>query len=79
MRPLELLGEAQAEQAGHRIMMRDWRVELVTGEPSVPPGAAGTQDTALRWGEPADMEPAARAGSLCCRELLRERGLDWEA
>ena len=79
VRPLELLGETQAERANHRIVMRDWRVELVTGEPSVPQGGAGTQYTALRWGEPADLVPAARAGSLCCRVLLRERGLDWEA
>ena len=79
VRPLELLGEAQAERADHRIVMRDWRVELVTGEPSVPQRGAGTQYTALRWGEPADLVPAARAGSLCCRVLLCERGLDWEA
>jgi ADP-ribose pyrophosphatase YjhB (NUDIX family) len=79
VRPLELLGEAQAERADHRIVMRDWRVELVSGEPSVPQGGAGTRYTALRWGTPADLVPAARAGSLCCRVLLRERGLDWEA
>jgi ADP-ribose pyrophosphatase YjhB (NUDIX family) len=79
VRPLELLGEAHAERADHRIVMRDWRVELVSGEPSVPQAGSGTQYTALRWGEPADLVPAARAGSLCSRVLLRERGLDWEA
>jgi 8-oxo-dGTP diphosphatase len=79
VRPLEVLGEAQAERADHRIVMRDWRVELVAGEPSVPQAGAGTQYTALRWGTAADLVPAARVGSLCCLVLLRERGLDWES
>jgi 8-oxo-dGTP diphosphatase len=79
VRPLELIGEAQAERAEHRIVMRDWRAELASGEPCVPQAGAGTQYTALRWGTPADLVPAARAGSLCCRVLLRERGLDWGA
>ena len=79
VRPLGLVGEAQAERGDHRIAMRDWRAELVEGEPQVPQAGAGTQYTALRWGTAADLVPAARAGSLCCRVLLRERGLDWEA
>jgi ADP-ribose pyrophosphatase YjhB (NUDIX family) len=78
VRPLGVLGEAQAERPDQRIVMRDWRAELASGEPSVPQPGAGTQYTELRWGTPADLVPAARAGSLCCRVLLRERGLDWE-
>jgi ADP-ribose pyrophosphatase YjhB (NUDIX family) len=78
VRPVEPIGEMDAERADHRIVMRDWRVELVSGEPRVPQAGAGTQYTALRWGSAADLVPAARAGSLCCRVLLRDRGLDWE-
>ena len=78
VRPVEPIGAADAERADHRIVMRDWRVELVSGEPVVPQAGAGTQYTALRWGSAADLVPAARAGSLCCRVLLRDRGLDWE-
>ena len=59
--------------------MRDWaRVEVVSGEPAVPGSGTGTQYDAWRWGEPAELAPAARAGSLCARVLLRERGLGWE-
>jgi ADP-ribose pyrophosphatase YjhB (NUDIX family) len=78
VRPLGLVGEEQAERGDQRIVMRDWRADLVEGEPQVPQAGAGTQYTALRWGTAADLVPAARAGSLCCRVLLRERGLDWE-
>jgi ADP-ribose pyrophosphatase YjhB (NUDIX family) len=79
VRPLGVVGEAQAERGDQRIAMRDWRAELAEGEPQVPQSGPGTQYTALRWGTAADLVPAARAGSLCCRVLLRERGLDWEA
>jgi 8-oxo-dGTP diphosphatase len=78
VRPLELVGEEQAERADQRIAMRNWRVELTGGEPQVPQDGPGTQYTALRWGTAEDLVPAARAGSLCCRVLLRGRGLDWE-
>ena len=78
VRPLELVGEDDAERPGQRITMRDWRAELVRGEPRVPQDGPGTQYTALRWGAAEDLLPAARAGSLCCRVLLRERALDWE-
>ena len=36
-----------------------------------------TQYAELRFGEPSELVPAAREGSLCCRVLLRARGLDW--
>ena len=78
VRPLELVGEDHAERPGHRITMRDWRAELIRGEPRVPQYGPGTQYTALRWGTAEDLVPAARAGSLCCRVLLRDRALDWE-
>jgi ADP-ribose pyrophosphatase YjhB (NUDIX family) len=79
VRPLEPVGEDHAERPGHRIAMRDWRAELVRGEPRVPQDGPGTQYTALRWGTAEDLVPAARAGSLCCRVLLRERALDWKS
>ena len=57
--------------------MTDWEAELVAGTPSVPQPGPHTQYTALRWGEPEALAPGARAGSLCCRVLLRARGIDW--
>jgi 8-oxo-dGTP diphosphatase len=57
--------------------MTGWEAGIVTGDPSVPQPGPHTQYTDLRWGEPSELVPAARQGSLCCRVLLRARGLDW--
>jgi hypothetical protein len=58
--------------------MTDFHAEIVTGEPALQRGGTNTQYAELRWGELADLMPAARQGSLCSRVLLRARGLDWE-
>jgi 8-oxo-dGTP pyrophosphatase MutT (NUDIX family) len=58
--------------------MTDWEVRIVAGTPTVPQDGRGTQYTELRWGDPRDLVPAAREGSLCSRALLRARGVDWE-
>ena len=78
IRPLRPLGEAVGERPAYRIRMRDWAAEIVSGRPAVPQPGAGTQYGELRWGDAAELLPAARAGSLCCRVLLESRGLGWE-
>jgi 8-oxo-dGTP diphosphatase len=78
VRPLRPLGEVTAEGATGRIRMRDWEAEIVSGDPVVPQPAGGTQYDGLRWGAPAELVPAARAGSLCCRALLESRHLVWK-
>jgi ADP-ribose pyrophosphatase YjhB (NUDIX family) len=75
VRPLNPVGEAEDERPGYRIVMRDWAVEITSGVPSVPQPGAGTQYEDWRWGEAAELAPAARHGSLCARVLLRERGI----
>jgi ADP-ribose pyrophosphatase YjhB (NUDIX family) len=75
VRPLRALGEASGERPGHRILMRDWSVEIAAGEPAVPQPGEGTQYDGLRWGEVGELAPAARRGSLCAAVLLRERGI----
>jgi 8-oxo-dGTP diphosphatase len=75
VRPLRALGEASEERPGYRIAMRDWEVEIAAGEPAVPQRGDGTQYESCRWGDPAELVPAARRGSLCARVLLRERGI----
>jgi 8-oxo-dGTP diphosphatase len=75
VRAIRPLGEAEDERAEYRIRMRDWVVEIAAGEPSVPQPAEGTQYESCRWGDPAELVPAARQGSLCARVLLRERGI----
>jgi 8-oxo-dGTP pyrophosphatase MutT (NUDIX family) len=67
------------EPIGSELTMTDWLAEVVEGEPSVPQDGPNTQYTELRWGELAELVPAARQGSLCSRALLRARGLSWEA
>jgi ADP-ribose pyrophosphatase YjhB (NUDIX family) len=73
--PLRPLGEEAAERPGYRIAMRDWEVRIESGEPAVPQPGGGTQYVEWRWGPPDELAPAAAAGSLCARVLLRERGL----
>jgi 8-oxo-dGTP diphosphatase len=75
VRPLRALGEASGERPEYRILMRDWAAEIVAGDPVVPQPGEGTQYESLRWGEAAELAPAARKGSLCARVLLRERGI----
>jgi 8-oxo-dGTP diphosphatase len=75
VRPLRALGEVAAERPGYRILMRDWEAEIAAGQPAVPQSGEGTQYEELRWGEPAELVPAARSGSLCARVLLHERGI----
>lgn len=59
--------------------MTDWEAQIAGGEPSVPQPGPHTQYSDLRWGELAELLPAARRGSLCSRVLLRARGLDENA
>jgi ADP-ribose pyrophosphatase YjhB (NUDIX family) len=77
---LELLGpigEDEAERGGDRIAMRDWAAAIAAGEPAVPQQGAGTQYVDWRWGDAVELAPAARAGSLCARVLLRAVGSSW--
>ena len=69
--PLQPIGEDDG--------MTDWETRIVEGSPSVPQHGPNTQYTELRWGDPRELVPAARLGSLCSRVLLRARGLDWDA
>ena len=64
------------ERVGRERTMTDWKVRIVAREPAVPQAGPHTQYTELRFGEPADLVPAARQGSLCSRVLLRARGLE---
>lgn len=72
--PLRAIGEAEAERADHRIAMRDWAARIVAGEPGLPQAGEGTQYVEWRWGDPAELTPAAQAGSVCARVLLRALG-----
>jgi ADP-ribose pyrophosphatase YjhB (NUDIX family) len=75
--PLRPIGEEEAERESHRIAMRDWAARIVAGEPAVPQAGEGTQYVEWRWGDPPELAPAARAGSVCARVLLRSLGSSW--
>ena len=75
--PLEPIGEDEAERDDHRIEMRDWSARIAAGAPAVPQAREGTQYVEWRWGDPAELAPAARAGSVCARVLLRALGSPW--
>lgn len=75
VRPLRAIGKADGERPAYRIRMRDWSVQITAGEPAVPQPGEGTQYDRCRWGDPSELAPAARRGSLCARVLLRERGI----
>lgn len=65
------------ETVGAEGRMTDWRARIVAGDPQVPQPHEGTQYVGLRWGDPGELAPAARAGSLCARALLRSVGCPW--
>jgi ADP-ribose pyrophosphatase YjhB (NUDIX family) len=71
---LQPVGEEQADRRRHRIAMRDWRARILAGEPAVPQAGEGTQYVEWRWGDPVELTPAAQAGSVCARVLLRALG-----
>ena len=71
--PLRPVGE----ETGELVSMRDWAARVVEGTPEVPQPGEGTQYVSLRWGNAAELAPAARAGSLCARVLLRAVGSSW--
>ena len=75
--PLHLVGSDEADRGDHRIAMRDWAARIVVGAPEVPQPGEGTQYVEWRWGDPAELAPAARAGSVCARVLLRSLGSAW--
>jgi hypothetical protein len=70
VRPLRAIGEASARREAEEQAMRDWEAEITSGEPVVPQDGPGTQYVEHRWGDPAELRPAATAGSLCARVLL---------
>ncbi|MBA3261763.1 MAG: NUDIX domain-containing protein [Thermoleophilaceae bacterium] len=75
--PLWPIGDDEAERTDHRLVMRDWTARITAGEPVVPQGGEGTQYVEWHWGDPTELMPAARAGFVCARVLLRALGSSW--
>ena len=62
------LNRGSIGRRGYELEMRLFEARIVSGVPVVPQDGVGvTQYEAWRWGTGEDLEPAAEAGSLCCR------------
>ena len=71
----DVLEEGEIVRSGYTLRMRLYEARIAAGEPHVPQPTAGvTQYTELDWAAPDRFEPAAAAGSLCCRLYLRTIG-----
>ena len=75
--PGSLQGEAETDRPAYALRMRNREATISSGVPSVPQPHGGTQYVDWRWGDPIELKPAARAGSLCCQLLLRDREIGW--
>lgn len=65
------LNRGELDRAAYTLDMRLLEARIAAGEPSVPQPVEGvTQYQAWRWGEAADLAPAAARGSLCSRLFL---------
>lgn len=71
LKVVEQIGEGSLERTSHRLHMKEYEAEIVSGTPKVPQPVKGvTQYQALRWGAKEDLRDAASKGSLCCRLYL---------
>ena len=79
LEPLRLIGIQTMDRGDHELILMDIEAGILAGEPSV--FAAKTRATryvAQRW--TADLHllgDAARLGSLCCRILLEQSGVEY--
>lgn len=76
---IKMLGEDTIDRGKYNLILRDYEVEIISGEPKVPQDVSGvTQYIDQRWtAEVADLQQAARDGSLCARVFLRANNIDW--
>jgi len=70
---IKLLGEDTIDRGSYVLVLRDYAVKVVSGEPSVPQSVSGvTQYSEQKWtDDPSDLMESAREGSLCSRIFLR--------
>ena len=71
LEPGGVLREGSLDRASYRLEMRLYGARLTAGAPEVPQRDPGvTQYRSWRWGDAAELEPAAARGSLCSRLYL---------
>jgi ADP-ribose pyrophosphatase YjhB (NUDIX family) len=79
VRVVKMLGEDTIDRGSYILVLRDYEVEIVAGQPLVPQPFEGvTQYVDQKWTDDVvDLQRSAREGSLCARVFLRARNLAW--
>lgn len=80
VRIVNMLGEDTADRGEYILILRDYEVEIIAGEPVVPQAFEGvTQYVEQKWTDDfSDLQRSAKEGSLCSRIFLREHNVSWE-
>jgi 8-oxo-dGTP pyrophosphatase MutT (NUDIX family) len=75
----KLIGEDTADRGKYILILRDYEVEIISGEPEVPQNVSGvTQYIDKKWTtDVADLKKSAKEGSLCSRIFLRSNNITW--
>ncbi len=76
---IKMLGEDTIDRGRYILVLRDYEVRVVKGEPTVPQNVEGvTQYIAQKWtNDPAELKKSAADGSLCSRIFLRANNIKW--
>ena len=76
---VEMIGEDTIDRGGYVLILRDYEVKILSGQPQVPQDVPGvTQYVEQRWTDDVtDLRKSARGGSLCARVFLRSKGITW--
>ena len=76
---VKYLGEMTMDRGKYILILRDYEVEVISGEPKVPQKVKGvTQYIDQKWtNETAEIIKSAQDGSLCTRIFLRSKGIKW--
>jgi len=75
---LAVVGDGKLEREDYVLQMKEFEVEPVRGEPTVPQPVGGvTQYREWKWARAEELVEAARTGSLCSRIFLESVGVVW--
>jgi len=75
----KMLGEDTIDRGKYILVLRDYEVKVLSGEPRVPQAISGiTQYVEQKWtDDSSDLIKSAREGSLCSRVFLRANNISW--
>lgn len=76
---VKMLGEDTIDRGKYVLVLRDYEVKIISGEPIVPQAVEGvTQYVEQKWTDDVtDLKKSAKEGSLCSRVFLRANNIAW--